>query len=99
MAALTNESAGGDPDFEGKVQNVSGEGLHCLFRCLVLVLAMVGLSGDVTSVRNENHPDSVVNPASLNKETFQQGILSEFILTVKTYCARLRCMIPGLTFM
>ena len=66
---------------------------------------MVGLSVDVTFVRNaiaewiENHPGSAVDPASLNKETFRQRILSEFNMTIKTYCARLRCMIPGLTFM
>lgn len=102
-AALAGEASGGLPDIDASIVNISGEGLHCLYRCIVVALALIMVVTNIADLRVtlanyiELNPNSIVDPGS--PETFAERIYREHKMTVPAYCTMMRCMISGQTHM
>jgi hypothetical protein len=102
-AALAGEASGGLPDIDASIVDISGEGLHCLYRCIVVALALIMVVTNIADLRVtlanyiELNPNSIVDPGS--PETFAERIYREHKMTVPAYCTMMRCMISGQTQM
>ena len=78
------------------IRRVSGAGMDCLFRCLVIIIGLAGgdPKGDASALRQkladfiESNPDHQVG--NFTGETFAIRIRREFNMSVPTYCTAMR---------
>ena len=79
------------------IRHVSGAGMNCLFRCLVIILGLIfeEVEGGVSGLRKkladfiEKNPDHEVSGGSTG-ETFAIKIRREFNMSVPGYCTAMR---------
>ena len=111
LEALSGHPAQGLPSIVATPDLISGQGLHCLYRCFIVAFKKCGGVGTTPSIAElrarlaafvADPKNAVVqmDPHAANSETFAQAVSREFPGTKPDeYAARMREMTPGKTNM